>query len=92
VIGVVLYDANNQLLGITNCELVWALLDLDGVATPPLDVSISKVDATNGRMQINVPCTFTGLRPGRYDPRRDGNAAARSEGGLCEQLYSELSG
>jgi hypothetical protein len=62
-IGGTLYDANGNLLDVTNCAFVWALLDPDG--NPVMHVSITKTDPSNGAIQISVASAYTALNPGR---------------------------
>jgi hypothetical protein len=66
VINGILYDAAGNLLDVTNCTLAWGLLDPDGNPVSPLAVTISKTDPVNGAISIEVPATYTDLRPGRY--------------------------
>lgn len=64
----VLYDAAGNPLDVTNCTLVWGLLDPDGNSVLPLDadVQIAKTDPVNGAISITLSDTDTALRPGRY--------------------------
>jgi hypothetical protein len=68
VIGGVLYHANDQLLDVTNCSLAWSLLNPNGAPVLPVDVnvSISKTDAVNGAISIELAREYTALPPGRY--------------------------
>jgi hypothetical protein len=60
-----LYDATGKLFDITNATLAWGLLDPNAVPVP-LAASISKTDAVNGGIQINIDANATILAPGRY--------------------------
>jgi hypothetical protein len=64
-IGGTLYDATGKLFDITNATLAWGLLDPNAMPVP-LAASITKTDAVNGAIQINVATGATALAPGRY--------------------------
>jgi len=64
----VLYDATGKVLDVTNCTLVWTLLDPNGVPVQPLstDAVITKTNPAQGAVQISVDMGDTALLPGRY--------------------------
>jgi hypothetical protein len=68
VIAGTLYDATGKVLDVTNCTLVWTLLDPNANPVLPLnaDVQITKTDPVNGAIQISVAESDTALLPGRY--------------------------
>ena len=60
-----LYDAQGNLLDVTNAQLAWCLLDPNGNPVPQV-ATITKTDPTHGAIEINVAATDTALNPGRY--------------------------
>jgi len=59
------YDAQGNLLDVTNAQLAWCLLDPNGNPVPQV-VTITKTDPTHGAIEISVAATDTALDPGRY--------------------------
>jgi hypothetical protein len=79
VISGVLLDATGQPLDITNAQLAWGLLDPNGNPVTPLSVSITKTDAVNGKIQIEIPPMP--MPPGRYTD------ALQVTEGMNEELF-----
>jgi hypothetical protein len=71
-----LCDAAGNLLDVTNATLAWGLLDPDGNPVTP-DATITKTDAVNGVIQVEVPATA--LPPGRYTDSLQATEGAKKE-------------
>jgi hypothetical protein len=63
-----LYDASGALLDVTNATLAFTLLDMNGEPVDGINAnaSVSKTNATQGAIQIEIPSQYTTLVPGRY--------------------------
>jgi len=60
-----LYDAQGNLLDVTNCQLAWYLLDPDGNPVPTTP-TITKTDPLSGAISIEVAKSDAALPVGRY--------------------------